>query len=286
LIIYYKIKTKLVKKFMDIYDFHIYKIPNLKDKLFSKKQNIDIFFHTGAVNKQDIKLINITNILIVSSKKTKDIVSNNPKIKINDNQIFVIYPVVDIPKINKQDKKDFLKSRNLNKKTTILYFTAKEFKTTGVSSFLNIIKNLKNKNFVAIISGDKLQLKPTVSLLQEMGLSKKVILIQEDMYNISDIFILPTSNKLLSYSVLKAMSYKNVVFLPQTNSASELLDSFSIMNSSIDSSIGFRVDMLLESKGELKIYQKNNIKIAKQLTLNKQFKKLKKIIKNNKEVKI
>ncbi len=263
---------------MDKYDFQVYKKPNLKQKLF-EKQKIDIFFHNDIVSKTDIYFINISSVLIVSSNATKELMTNNDKIKTSPQNIYVIYPSVDIPKIDKQQKKIFLEKRNLHRKTTILYFTANEFKKTGVEVFCKIINSIEASNFIAVISGKTSQLKPTVQLLNEMGLSKKIILTKETIFDISDIFILPTSNKLFAYNCLIAMANKNIVFAPQTNSASELLDSFLVMDSCYDETISYRINMLIENTDELKLYQKINSKIAKKWTIKKQFKQLKKIIK-------
>jgi hypothetical protein len=204
---------------------------------------------------------------------------NHDKITTEPKNIFVIYPSVDIPKIDKKQKNLFLKSRNLPKNTTILYFTANNFKQTGVEMFCKIVKNITASNFTAVISGDVTQLKPLVQLLNETGQSKKILLTKESMFGISDIFILPTTNKLFAFNCLVAMAHQNTVFAPQTNSICELLDSFSIMDSSSDETISYRINMLIENTDELKMYQKINRKLAKKLTIKKQFKQLKKIVK-------
>ncbi len=264
---------------MDKQDFHIYKKPNLKSKLLDKPK-IDLFFHTGAVSSDDVKHINISSVLIVSTQTTKNIITNNDKIKINPQNIYIIYPSVDIPKLDKSSKKQFLKKRNLGKKTTVLYFTANNFQQTGVQIYLKIIKNITAGNFIAVISGNPTQLKPVVQLLAQMGLSKKVLLVAENMFDISDIFVLPTTNKLFAYNCLVAMAYKNVVFAPRTNTIAEHLDSFSVMDSSSDETIVHRINMLIENKEELKTYQKTNRNIAKRWTITNQYKQLKKIIKS------
>ena len=74
------------------------------------------------------------------------------------------------------------------------------------------------------------------------------------------------------------MYYRNAVFLMEANYASEIIDTFSLIQSAEDRSVSFKVDSLLINKDELKNIQKENQKIVKKLTLENSLLKISNLI--------
>jgi glycosyltransferase involved in cell wall biosynthesis len=195
---------------------------------------------------------------------------------ITNDKIHVILPGHNVDKFKKKIfKKAFTDRYNIDKKTKLIYFTAKNYEKTGVVQFFKFLQELTAANFKGVVSGTPEQLKALVPILKDMNLSDKVILAQGDIFRAADIFVLPTTNKLFASSVLRAMACKCVVFAPSTNHAFEIMDNFSIMSNANDSSTVHKIDMLLGNTQELKKIQKENYQKAKEYTLKKQYNRLK-----------
>ena len=70
------------------------------------------------------------------------------------------------------------------------------------------------------------------------------------------------------------MSLKSAVFVSAHNSAREIVDVFATMESPTDPNTSFKVDALLKSNDDLKLIKKQNAKISKKFSIDKQMKKL------------
>lgn len=281
MVLYYKNETDLTKNFREEFECSIYEEPSFAQKWgFGKDiQNPDIYFHSGNLKSSDLELMMKSKKIIVNSNTIKSQIVDRSNSTITNDRIVVIYPYTSVLKFKKKKfKKVFKDIHNIDKKTKLIYFTAKNFEKTGVIQFLKILQNLESTNFKGVISATPEQLKALVPVLKEMNLSDKVVLAQGDIFRASDIFVLPTSNKLFASNVLRAMACKCVVFVTDTNHSFEIIDNFSIMNSPDDPSIIHKIDMLLQNPDEIKKIQKQNFIKAKEFTLEEQYKSLKLLV--------
>ncbi len=279
----YPLLPKFISKYMQNND-----IKKKKEFLISSSpfKNLDIFFHKGKIDKTNIEAIKSAKQVIVSSYTQKSLIE--AKIGRLDH-INILYPYIEVEKKDKDSlKEDIFKEINIsNPDEHIILFHAKNFKSNGIKEFLNIISSLSQRNFVAFIVGDSEQINKSKFLIESFQQQKQhVYLIDidtrpfslDDIYAVSDIYILPTQRTLFSTNILKAMAYKSVVMIPSSNGASEIVDAFSIMNSADDSTVAFKLDALLQRKKDLKLVQKTNKKIAKEFKKKKYLKSLVKFI--------
>ena len=268
-----KNKTNLTVQLEKKYDVTYYEKPTFLSKLLSKKNtNPDIYFHKGFLSSEAVELIEKSQIVVVSSHSVKkeiiDKVSN-----IDIEKLHVQYPYfINKMEYDKSIKKEFKKKHNLDKESKILFFRGKDLSKNGLDMIFDVISRMYKDNFTLIIESNLKQITP-LKLQMERSEVKFNYILLEDYINIdelfiaSDIFILPTQQKYFSLDVLKAMYYKNAVFLMESNHASEIIDTFSLINSREDKSVSFKVDSLLINKDELKKIQKENQEIGKNLTL-------------------
>jgi len=274
----YKSKTKLIKKILEDENIRELSKSSVFGKILKRKENADIYFHSGNIDKETLENIQNAKKVIVNSNRIKKELSEF------EEKIEVVYPSIDI----KYDDIDKIKNEvysqldiETNKKT--LLFTAKNFKTSGVYDFLNIINYLNYKNFVAIIAGDKKEIANLKFKISRMDLSEKLILLDDfkdmdKLFIASDIFLLPTTKKTFNTNILKAMYCKCAVFTTVTNDASELVDVFSTMESPQDRSMQFKLDALLHDDTELNTIKEQNYNVAKEFTFEKQLERVNLII--------
>jgi len=280
-IIDFKKQTKLISKLLE--DENIQKLPkkNFLKGFFSKKEFAPFYFHSLQLDKKSIEKIKNAKKIFVNSIYSKEKIIKI--LDISNEKIEVIYPSIDIeyekPKIV---KKRVCQKFGIDNDKKIIFFTAKNLKNFGAKEFISIIKGLNHKNFVSFIAGNKKQITNLKLSLYKFDLEDKILFIEDyenidELFLASDIFILPTHTKTFALNILKAMFCKCVVFTTASNMAKELIDTFSIMQDSYDRSIGFKVDALLQNDEDLKLIKKQNRKIAKNHTLEKNLKKIKDI---------
>ncbi len=130
-------------------------------------------------------------------------------------------------------------------------------------------------NWKAVVSayGDK-EIVYANEILKHRKLSEYVIVVENEIFDVADIFVLPTTIENFAYSVLKAMANKCIVFTTTNNNAIEILDVFGIMDGPDDSNLSYKIDMLLRVEDEFKKIKKENYKIASKLTFEYQKEKL------------
>lgn len=281
--IYYKNKTKVIEEIEKQEFIRTLKEPSILKKLtFSKQEYPDIYFHSGLIDDKTISLIENSKKTIVNSKALKKEVLL--KCKVSEENITLIYPSIDIfDKKAKEIKSKICSELNIDEKNKIIFFTAKNFKKSGIKELIEIIHSLYYKDFQVIIAGDTTSINNLRFQVSKYNTDNKFILLEDhanidDLFFISDIFILPTYNKSFAVNVLKAMYCKCAVFVSFNNHAKELIDVFSTMESPTDRSIPFKVDALLNSKSDLKLIKKQNRKIAKEFTLSKNLERLNEVI--------
>ncbi len=279
MIIYYKNETNLTKYTEQSHNTQLYKDGTFLTKIGLKKRVYpDIYFHSGSLNEFSKRLIINSKITIVNSRILKDTICKT--LQISENKIEVILPAYEPKKYKKKEiQKAFKEKYMIDMEKKIIYFTAKDFERNGFKYFCTIINNLEMTNWKAVIStSDEKQMIYAKEFLTHHKLLNDVILINEEIFDVADIFILPTIVENFSLSVLKAMAHKCVVFSTRNNNAIEIMDVFSIMNGQKDSNISYKIDMLLRVKDEIKKIKKENFQIASKLTSTYQREKLNKII--------
>lgn len=282
--VYYKISNTLINNLKHRKDIKILKKPSFLTKLFSKKRYPDIYFHSGELDENSIEFIKNSKFVVTNSFSNLNLIL--AKTKISHEKIKVIYPSVDIKYQKPKELKEKYKDRfSLTENTKIIFFTAKNFKTSGVKEFLQIVSNLSFIDFKVIIAGTKQQLAALEFTLPKYSkLEPKIILLDEskekldELYLISDVFLLPSYNKNIASSVIKAMFCKCVVFSTMNNDAKEILDVYATMENPNDPSTAFKIDAILFDENELKKIKKQNREIALEMSLDKNIDKFNDIL--------
>ncbi|MGJ0335415.1 glycosyltransferase [Aliarcobacter cryaerophilus] len=282
--VYYKISNTLINNLKHRKDIKILKKPSFLTKLFSKKRYPDIYFHSGELDENSIEFIKNSKFVVTNSFSNLNLILS--KTKISHEKIKVIYPSVDIKYQKPKELKEKYKDRfSLTENTKIIFFTAKNFKTSGVKEFLQIVSNLSFIDFKVIIAGTKQQLAALEFTLPKYSkLEPKIILLDEskekldELYLISDVFLLPSYNKNIASSVIKAMFCKCVVFSTMNNDAKEILDVYATMENPNDPSTAFKIDAILFDENELKKIKKQNRNIALEMSLDKNIEKFNDIL--------
>ena len=281
-----KNKTQLTQSLELLYEVEYYKEQTFFEKLTLKdKKYPDIYFHQGVVNDTALNMVENSSKTVVNSQYIKDdIISKKPYI--TQKKIDIVYPYLNTKiQYDKQIAKDFRKKYNISKETRIIYFTGKDLKQSGINKFFKIIEGLDRNNFKVIIDTDSSQLESVQIQIDKTKMIDTFILFEnyenkEHLFITSDIFILPTKQKLFVPNVLKAMYFKCAVFIMKSNASSELVDSFSLIRGEDDPSTSFKVDALLLSIDELKKIKKENHNIAKIHTLDNSLQYIKNITKD------
>ena len=282
--IHYKTSNTLINRLKARDDIKILKKPSFLTKLFSKKRYPDIYFHSGELDENSIEFIKNSKFVVTNSFSNLNLIL--AKTKISHEKIKVIYPSVDIKYQKPKELKEKYKDRfSLTENTKIIFFTAKNFKTSGVKEFLQIVSNLSFIDFKVIIAGTKQQLAALEFTLPKYSkLESKIILLDEskesldELYLISDVFLLPSYNKNIASSVIKAMFCKCVVFSTMNNDAKEILDVYATMENPNDPSTAFKIDAILFDENELKKIKKQNREIALEMSLDKNIDKFNDIL--------
>ena len=282
--VYYKISNTLINNLKHRKDIKILKKPSFITKLFSKKRYPDIYFHSGELDENSIEFIKNSKFVVTNSFSNLNLIL--AKTKISHEKIKVIYPSVDIKYQKPKELKEKYKDRfSLTENTKIIFFTAKNFKTSGVKEFLQIVSNLSFIDFKVIIAGAKQQLAALEFTLPKYSkLEPKIILLDEskekldELYLISDVFLLPSYNKNIASSVIKAMFCKCVVFSTMNNDAKEIIDVYATMENPNDPSTAFKIDAILFDENELKKIKKQNRNIALEMSLDKNIEKFNDIL--------
>jgi len=279
----YKAKTNLIDQLQKQENIKVLEEKGLLSKFISsKKEYADVYFHSGSLDDKAIENIKNAKKTIVNSLTLKEEILN--KDITSKENIEVIYPSVNIeyekPKLVKQRVCEKLE---INPKKRIILFTGKNIKTSGVKEFIEILFSLNEQNYIGVIAADAKQIYNLKFQLSKFSYSNKLLLVEDyenmdELFLASDIFLLPTYNKSFSTNVLKAMFCKCAVITTVNNHSKELIDVFSTMESPSDRSTPFKLDALLMQKDELKKIKKQNRKIAKEYTLEKNLEKINKII--------
>jgi len=281
--VYFKSMNLLAKEIKKKDNIEVFKEQNYLVKLFKKEIFPDIYFHSGNLNKKAMKYIQNSKLTITNSFSSMNLIIE--KTKISKNKMEVIYPSVDILyQKPKELKNKYIEKFNLSLDTKLIFFTAKNFKIGGIKEFLQICSNLTYTNFKVIITGNKRQMSNLkLSLGKFPKLKNRLILLEDytnidELFLISDIFLLPTQSKTFATNILKAMFCECVVFLPITNDAREIIDTYSYMEKANDPNTSFKIDAILYDENELENIKKENRLRVLKYTLENNLKKFNQIL--------
>jgi len=281
----YKTKSILIEELSKQSNIEFLKEGNFFLNLFSKKKYADIYFHSGHLDDKSIENIKNSKITITNTFASMNQII--AKTKIPHEKIKVIYPSINIEyKKIKEVKAKICEELQIDLTSKIIFFTAKNIKSSGVKEFLDICSSLTYEDFKIIIAAEKKQIAALqFQLPKYQNLKDKIILLENyvninDLFLASDIFLLPTYNKSFSTNILKAMFSKCVVFLTLENDAKEILDVFASLDSPTDSSAAFKIDAILQGENDLKQIKEQNRKLALEFTLENNLEKFNHILEN------
>ena len=281
----YKTKNNLIEELSKQGNVEILKEENFFMKLFSQKKYADVYFHSGSLDDKSIE--NIKNSKITITKTFASMNQIIAKTKISHEKIKVIYPSINVEyKKTKEVKAKIFEELQIDLTSKIIFFTAKNIKSSGVKEFLDICSSLTYQDFKIIIAAEKKQITALrFQLPKYQKLQDKIVLVEDysninDLFLASDIFLLPTYNKSFSTNILKAMFCKCVVFLSIDNDAKEILDVFASLDSPTDSSAAFKIDAILQGENDLKEIKKQNRELALEFTLENNLEKINHILEN------
>ncbi len=281
----YKTTNLLIEKLKQQTNIQVLKEKGFFSLLFSKNHFPDIYFHSGNLDEKAIENIKNSKITVTNSfASMNEIIA---KTKISHEKIKVIYPSINVEYKNiKEIKVKLCQELQIDLNTKLIFFTAKNFKSSGVKEFLDICSSITYLDFKIIIAGEQKQIAnlnfqlPKYSKLQD-----KIILLGnyskiDDLFLASDIFLLPTYNKSFSTNIIKAMYCKCVVFLSLENDAKEVVDVFASMDSPTDPSTAFKIDAILSNESDLEMIKEQNKELASEFTIQNNLVKINNVIEN------
>ena len=283
--IFYKTKNILIEKLEKQSNIEVLKERNFFAKIFSAKKIPDIYFHSGSLDDDSKENILNSKITIVNSfAAMNEIIART---KISHEKIKVIYPSIEVEyKDPKERKVKICEELQIDNESKIIFFTAKNIKSSGVKEFLDICSSLNYQNFKVIIAGNNKQIyNLRFQIPKYPNLENRLILLEDyknidELFLAADIFILPTYNKSFSSNILKAMFCECVVFVTIENDVREVVDVFASMDSSTDPSIAFKIDAILLSEQDFNQIKKQNRELALEFTLENNLVKINHIIEN------
>ena len=153
----YKSKNILIDKLIKQSNIKVLKEKSFLSKFFSKKEFPDVYFHTGILDDKSKQNIKNSKIIIVNSFSTKKDVLD--KVEILNEKIEVIYPSINLKNQNIEEiKTKIFEELKIDLEDKVIFFTAKNFKTSGVKEFLDICIDLNYEKFKIIIAGTNQQI--------------------------------------------------------------------------------------------------------------------------------
>jgi hypothetical protein len=280
MIIEYKKQTALTQYIQSQTKCTKFTTGGLFEKLgFKSVKYPDIYIHTGAINSYAKLMLENSKISIVNSSILQNELQNS--LNMPTASIEVILPINDVEKYKKYEvKKPFYDKYDIDEEFKIVYFCAKDLKRNGFESFCDIVSKIESTNYKAVVTCniDK-ELVYAKQVLKNFNLEENILIVEDEIFDVADIYIQPTINKNFSLNIIKAITNKCVAFIPETNYAIEVLDIFAIMDSPKDSNTAYKIDMLLRVPDELKKIRKENFTIGKTLNTKYMNKKIDNILK-------
>ncbi|MBD3842689.1 MAG: hypothetical protein IE909_12550 [Campylobacterales bacterium] len=256
-------KNKLITELEKKYNLVFEQKQSFFQRLFSKKEFIpDIYFVKSAKEKDFEKKINQAKIIIVSSFAQKKVLVE--KYNQSKSKVHVLYPHIQKKlNYNSDVKKEFYLVHKIDPSKKIILLSLSDTKINDLLNVVKILLRLESSNFMIVVDSTASQYQSMKLMLDRLNATDKIMLFQgyenkDELFIASDIFILTTTSKLYHPYVLKAMYYYNVVFVPQSNHAKEIVDNFSVIHQVDDSSITFKIEAILQNQEELQTLQEIN----------------------------
>ncbi|NOX14602.1 MAG: glycosyltransferase family 4 protein [Epsilonproteobacteria bacterium] len=224
---------------------------------------------------------NAKKIIAISNMVKNDIIKTY---NISSNKIKVIYNGIKLKEFNHESSfKKISQEFHIPKNEKILLYVGSGFKRKGVKEFLEILSQLKNKNFKAFIIGKEKNITYYKGLAIKLNLKENIIFTGprsdvDDFYTISDIFLFPTRYEPFGNVILEAMSFSNVVITTKNCGGGEILNQKFIMQTPQDYTIVEKIDELLQNPEKLECIKKENLKIVQNFTIEKNAKETMEII--------
>ena len=228
------------------------------------------------------KCFNNSKKIIVNSKMVKKEIQQI--YGVSEKKISVIYNGFNFQNLDYSDSiRKISKEFDINKSESILLFVGSGFKRKGVTEFLKIISELRDKNFKAFIVGKENNINHYKKLSRDLLIEKKVIFTgpRDDVnhfYNISDIFLFPTHYEPFGNVVLEAMSFGNAVFTTNRAGASEIINPDYVMSSPDDYSVVKKIGDLLDNSSRLTEIKVDNIETSKKYSIDRNVSETLKVI--------
>ncbi len=280
-------KTKVITQLEKKFEITYYSEQTFFEKLLLKEKKYpDIYFHQGSVNTKALDIIEHSKVTIVNSNALKEQICEK-RTYINASKICIIYPYINTQlKYSRQLKKEFRKKYEIEKEQRIILFTGKNIILSGLEKFLEIIHSLERDNYKIVIETNTQEKQKIQERVNHYKLDNRTIILEnytniDELFIAADMFILPTKQKLFALNVLKAMYFKNAVFVSSDNASSEIIDSFSLILGEKDRNTPFKVDALLGNKEELKKIQNENYQVVKNIKFDTYMEELEYIISDN-----
>lgn len=266
-------------------------LKNKNDKFYLSFDPIncaDIYWHRGALTKNAKEAITNAKKVIVSSQAEKyNLINKNIA---RSDKIEVIYPSWNEQKFDIEHlKQKYFKELNieLTNEKKIVFYTSNNFKTHGLNDFLQLILHMENKDFIPLIACYAQQFSMLNFMLTKYNLQNFVKIHKlsknesskeiDELLALSDIFVYPTYASSFATIIVRAMGFRNGVFIPASNAAAEITDHFATMSSPNDATTVHKIEALL-SRNDLDYIKDLNLEVAKNFTTAKTFEKLKEII--------
>ena len=154
LTIYAKSKTLLIKELYKHFDIEFLEEKSFMSKGIGKNAIYpDVYFHSGTLDDKVINLIQNSKQVIANSNSAKNDIVN--KTLVNEDKVTVVYPAIKLSQLKvKEAKRQLCEELDINKKTRIIFFTARNLKTNGVKELFDILMAITNDNYKVIIAGE------------------------------------------------------------------------------------------------------------------------------------
>jgi len=251
------------------------------DSIFYNKEFGAFDFYQKIRQKSIIKNLQSSK-LYASSNSLKNHIINEFKSDIPTLNIEVQYPSIYQLKTDyKKIKTRFCDRYEIKYDDKILLFKGDDFINDGGKEFINIYDELvqtSNTKVVSVFIASKSQIEGFRFMARKLKSYENIIFCDiddlefsiEEIMTISDIYLHPTYRKKFNRDTIKAMYYKNAVFISHQNFASELVDTFSLIENPNDTTsfgIVHKIEALLNDEESLKTIQEDNKDKVKHLNI-------------------
>lgn len=202
--------------------------------------------------------LNSKKIIANSMMVKKDIMKYYP---VDDGKIEVVYNGVDLERfrpVEKEEKEAKKEEFNIKEEKVVLFVGA-DFKRKGLPVLLRAFSMMKRDGVRLIVAGKRPKAEFS-SMAKELGIEKGVTFWGserkiEDLYSVSDLFVLPTIYDPFSNATLEAMASGLAVITTSFNGASEIIEDNVhgyVINDPLDhNALAGKISAALDRSGEM-----------------------------------